>query len=258
MHHCIKRTHGSGSVFSESEIVSLLRNMKAAIALLLEEGADDEVVVLACSMEEDIGIFRWRDQEGCFNVVQTEIFNTILSFIKEGITKSQYNRVKQPISPEQKLCLTLRFMAAGENCHSLAFQFRICVIKDILRSISSKMLHFVIPPPNQDAIKHASIRFHRKWNYPYCCGSIDGKHVRIIRPERSGSLFYNYKELFSVVLLALVDDHYKFLVIDVGSYDKECDTGIFIKSALGKSISDGTFNFPDPAALPGTDTVMTS
>ena len=41
--------------------------------------------------------------------------------------------------------------------------------------------------------------FHR-WNFPICCGAIDGKHVIIKRPG-SGSTFYNYKKTYSVVMI---------------------------------------------------------
>ncbi|KAJ8876231.1 hypothetical protein PR048_024141 [Dryococelus australis] len=93
---------------------------------------------------------------------------------------------------------------------------------DTLHSISSNMLNFAIQPPDQDALKRASVGFHRKWTHPNCCGSIDEIHVRIIRPEHSGSSFYNYKDFFfSMVLLALVHNNYNFPAFGVGYYGKK-------------------------------------
>lgn len=79
--------------------------------------------------------------------------------------------------------------------------------------------------PNQELFSLISDGFKDKWNFPNVIGCIDGKHVRIRCPSNSGSLFFNYKEYFSIVLLALVDANCKFIAIDVGSFGREGDAG---------------------------------
>lgn len=42
----------------------------------------------------------------------------------------------------------------------------------------------------------------------------------------------------------MVDANYKFIAVDIGSFGREGDSGIFLKSNMGKKILDGSFGFP--------------
>ncbi|GFT36571.1 uncharacterized protein TNCV_1345141 [Trichonephila clavipes] len=55
--------------------------------------------------------------------------------------------------------------------------------------------------PSPDEWSKIAQDYKDKWNMPNCIGSIDGKHCRIQRPPNAGSLFYNYKDFHSIVLL---------------------------------------------------------
>ena len=63
-------------------------------------------------------------------------------------------------------------------------------------------------PPERRDWENIEEGFRTKWNFPNCCGTIDGKHVNIQAPKNSGSLLFNYKGTFSLVLMALVDVDY--------------------------------------------------
>lgn len=78
-----------------------------------------------------------------------------------------------------------------------------------------------MPPPDEQKVKQISREFWQIWNFPNCAGAIDGKHIRILCPKKSGSLYFNYKNYFSTVMLAIVDAKYKFVAVDIGSYGKE-------------------------------------
>ena len=56
-------------------------------------------------------------------------------------------------------------------------------------------------------------------------------------------------------MLALVDHNYKFLAVDIGSYGKEGDAGIFAKSLLGNNLSKA-IEFPPRGPHSGTQTVF--
>ena len=66
--------------------------------------------------------------------------------------------------------------------------------------------------------------------FPNVIGCTDGKHIRIKCPTKAGSLFYNYKQFFSVVLQGVADSESRFIFIDIGAYGKQSDGGIFSAS----------------------------
>lgn len=98
--------------------------------------------------------------------------------------------------------------------------------------------------------------FHEKWNFPMCLGAMDGKHVEIVPPPGSGSMYYNYKQDFSVVLLALVDAQLKFRYVDVGTNGRISDGGVWAKSELKKAMDRNDLNIPTPENLPGTNILV--
>jgi len=98
-----------------------------------------------------------------------------------------------------------------------------------------------------------SHEFWTQWNFPNCLGALDGKHVQLIPPPNSGSLYYNYKHFNSIVLLALVDAGYKFLYVDVGSYGRTSDGGVYNSSELAAAISCNAVKLPNDSCLPQSD-----
>ncbi|KAB0804474.1 hypothetical protein PPYR_01444 [Photinus pyralis] len=108
-----------------------------------------------------------------------------------------------------------------------------------------------MPQPSEDTWIESEKGFYEKWNFPNAIAAIDGKHVLIQAPPHSGSNYFCYKKHFSLVLLALVDAHKKFIVVDVCAFGKNSDASILRNSSLGKDLHDGTLNIPPRKIPPG-------
>ena len=92
-------------------------------------------------------------------------------------------------------------------------------------------------------------RFRNRWNAPHAVGALDGKHVTIKKPKKSGSEYFNYKSYFSLLPLALVDADYKFMWVNVGVSGSSSDAQIFNSSKLKRRIENGRLGLPPPAPL---------
>lgn len=126
------------------------------------------------------------------------------------------------------------------------------IVKEVCREIWSTLQPNYLPKPTVEMWKKAEEGFAELWGFPNCIGSIDGKHVKLKCPDNSGSQFFCYKNYFSLVLLAVVDPYYKFMVVDIGSYGRHSDSGIFENSLFYSEYIDKKSIVP-PKPLPGED-----
>lgn len=108
-------------------------------------------------------------------------------------------------------------------------------------------------PSTTEEWEKIATEFETSWNFPHCIGALDGKHVHIYAPDKSGSLFFNYKKTFSIVLMAMADASYKFTYVDVGANGRISDGGVYNNSSLSAAIQSNTLGIPPPKPLVEND-----
>jgi len=128
--------------------------------------------------------------------------------------------------------LFYRYLATGIAFRQIAMSFRVSktsvssIVIEVCQAIWTTLRDVHMRKPTIKDFENTADAFYNKWNFPNCIGSIDGKHIRVKCPNNSGSMYYNYKNFFSIVLLAIVDANYRFVLIDIGAYDKDSDSGV--------------------------------
>ena len=155
------------------------------------------------------------------------------------------------------LCFYCRFLATGDSYQTIAFSYR-CgkstvakIIPETCAAIWQGLVEAVMPEPSTEQWRQTASKFAEKWNFPNCVGSVDGKHVLLQKPAVSGSLYYNYKKTFSVVLMAVVDAEYRFIAVDIGQFGRVNDSICFRNSIFGQRLSSGLLQLPPDIPLPG-------
>lgn len=134
-----------------------------------------------------------------------------------------------------------------QNCYALQFNSTLN-----LNYFLTLLLQQV--PQSQEEWKAVANDFYTLWNFPNCIGALDGKRVLIQSPSNSGSWYYDYKQQYSIVLLALVDAHARFLYVDVGANGRQSDAGVYANSNLCNALMQNSLNIPTRDCLPGTTT----
>lgn len=187
-----------------------------------------------------------------------DTFSLILDLIHDDVTK-QSNGFRQPICAEERLHLTLRYLSTGMSFRSLAHSFRMgkstvaSIVEETVQVIWSNLSPLYVKEPNLERYLEVADMFQKVCQFPNVIGAIDGKHVRIEAPANSGSNYFNYKNFFSIVLQGVADPELKFIAVEVGSYGKESDGGIFSRSQLKRHLDANTANIPPDAGLPNSN-----
>lgn len=176
-------------------------------------------------------------------------YDILLCLMEEQLTKKC---IRTPISSECRLALTLswvplldhlvgifnllfyRFLSQGVSLQYLAWSFKMgkSTVRKIILETCNKLWEVLFPiyvaRPNESDYVRIAADFNNLWNMPNCVGAIDGKHINIQAPPKSGSLYFNYKKHFSIVMLAACDGRYSFTDVSVGAYGSQSDGGMMI------------------------------
>ena len=100
------------------------------------------------------------------------------------------------------------------------------------------------PPGSREERPEIPKKFEEVWNMLNVIGGIGGKYIRVECLKLSGTLYYNNKGFFSIVLMALCDAKLCVILFDLGQYGSVNDNGILANSEMGKMFEEDQLNVP--------------
>ncbi|XP_063634897.1 putative nuclease HARBI1, partial [Cydia splendana] len=205
------------------------------------------------SLYEDLRMY----PDKFFNYFRMSIntFDELLALVSPRITLQDTN-MRIAIPAVQRLAVTLRFLATGNSFHDLHYQFLMGVstihyiIKQVCDAIWDCLMPIYMEEKTSEDFRKISQEFYLRTNFPNLIGVVDGKHIEITKPNQSGSLFYNYKNYFSLILMAICDANYSFICIEVGAYGGSTDSNVFKNTSFNRQLESGQIELPQPERLP--------
>lgn len=197
-----------------------------------------------------------NDPEKFFSYTRMSVdtFDALLEVLRPRLMRMTTN-MRKSITPEERLIVTLRYLATGESFASLRVLFLMGtttigkILKETCQAIWEELQSSMMPEPTQQQWLENANLFWQLSQFPNCIGALDGKQIRILMPPMSESRTYNYKRHSSIVLSAIADSSYNFVAIDV--FGSSTDTKSFRSSPMGRKLSEGKFNIPPRQPLPG-------
>lgn len=192
-----------------------------------------------------------REQYRNFLRLHTDDFYHIAEKVRPYIQRMD-TQFREAISVEERVEITLRYLATGNCYKTLATDHRIStasvslLIPEVCDAIFKSMARDEMSVPKSKERWMGVMRgFQTKWNFPCCIGAIDGKHVKMVKPARSGAHYRNYKGTFSIILMAICDADYRFLYVDVGANGAAGDASVWRRSEFQQAVVEGDLDFPD-------------
>ncbi|XP_070380725.1 uncharacterized protein [Dermacentor albipictus] len=175
-------------------------------------------------------------------------FDRLLSRMYDRLIHPPNHR--NPIGPAERLAVAIRFLTTGGFMLDIAFSYRMPastvsgILKETLPAIWDCLSPVVLAQPRKDEWEAIRKNFDSKWNFPNAVGCIDGKHFAITCPDGSGSEFYNYKGFYSLIMLALADANYRFILVDIGAQGRMSGGSFCSKSAIRTSFENNPLHLP--------------
>ncbi|XP_057298529.1 uncharacterized protein LOC130629382 [Hydractinia symbiolongicarpus] len=148
-----------------------------------------------------------------------ERFEHLLSMIGPKIRK-KFCPSREPITPAERLIVTLRYLATSESLQTQSFYFRIgrttvCnIISETTRAIWDSLMPIYLKSPDTiEEWRTIAFEFEKEWNYTNCVG-------------------------------AICNAKYCFTMVDIGSYGRDNNASIFNESEIYNAFQNNLLNLP--------------
>ena len=169
--------------------------------------------------------------------VSKDTFTFILSRIRHDLERDKIN--EEPVSPECRLGICLYRLARGGYYYTISEMsgLGVSTIQGIVSQVSQAIVENLwkdsvanLMPVSEEDYKQLMGNMVNMWQFPFCWGALDGCHIPIKCPSggaEAAKEYHNFKNFYSVVVMAIVDAKYRFIWGSCGFPGNSHDAIIF-------------------------------
>ena len=181
--------------------------------------------------------------------ISRETFNFILPKIRHDIEKRE--TAETPVSPELRLAVCLYKLARGDYYYTISEMTGlgeatiIKIVNEVCQALIANMWEESVEklfPKTKEEFDDTLREMECEWQFKYAFCAIDGSHLPIKCPPGGAEAmkqYHNFKNFYSVILLALVDANYRFIWASIGAPGNTHDSTLFQSTNLWQRILDG-------------------
>ncbi|XP_065361185.1 uncharacterized protein LOC135954868 [Calliphora vicina] len=205
----------------------------------------------------------------CFFNITEKQFRYLVNILEPLVTILEPHRKKKSFSAEERISITLKYLATGEvnSCRNYCFRASKPVIVKMIADICQKMYEllkdqYLYLPKTEEQWLGVVNGMQKSHHISNCLGNIIMRQVSFYtppnQPVRPKSFQKDNEEDKSIqkpplILTTIVDGNYNFLYADVEKTKAKFYDQIYEKSKICKLIEDGSLAVPKTAsALAGS------
>ena len=186
--------------------------------------------------------------------ISKNTFKFILSRIRNDLERQTIN--EDPITPECRLAICIYRLGRGDYYYTIAQMAGLDastvheIVTQVFRLIVEHLWEECVMkhmPCTEQEFKQKMKEMNDKWQFPFYWAAIDGCHIPIKCPPGGAAScreYHNFKNVYSVVLMAMIDSRYRFIWGSCGFPGNSHDAIIFQSTALWEKLKGDDF-IPD-------------
>ncbi|KAK8773284.1 hypothetical protein V5799_012181 [Amblyomma americanum] len=166
------------------------------------------------------------------------------------VLQREVTNMRKPITLEKRVAVGLYRLCSSAEDRTVAHLFGIgrstvnIVYREFCRAVVDVLEGAWVHMPREAEVAEHMRECYAVTGFPQAIGALDGCHFAISPPKKDAADYSNYKGWYSIILLAVVDHHYRFLYLNVGCPGRCHDAHVYGRSRLKKRVESDRFKSP--------------